>query len=395
MFALKGFSDVDFELFRRFLTRREAKKNEVILKLEDPAEFLYLVETGSVKIVQRPAQDSGDDVTLGVIKDGGFFGEEALLRENQTYMSTAVAVEPTVLLKMDRNALQKLMGESISVGTKLLLALSRTYREALATPDIMGKVIAFYSPKGGTGLTTLAVNMSVLLARSAKRVAYLDWDMQFGNANLLVSAPGGLNIARLIQKEDRLVIDRIKGFMTNRFGVDFLFGPELPQEAELISRSALNQVLRILGTQYDYIIIDTRAEIDDQTLLAWDMADLIVLISHGEMAGITRLHRLFKVLSRLNYHKDKFAVLLNKFRPQQQAFVEEFEKLPVGHVGTIVSDPHTTAEAELMGIPFVEQASDSPMATDLARFVGQLVGEEYIAKTRKGGIFARLKSLFS
>ncbi|HOT30089.1 MAG TPA: cyclic nucleotide-binding domain-containing protein [Candidatus Ozemobacteraceae bacterium] len=395
MYALKGFSDSDFDILRRYLTHREAAKNEVIIKMDSPADRLFIVETGAVKIVQRPTIDSADDVTLGVIKDGGFFGEEALLRENQIYMSTAVAVEHSLLLVMNREGLQKLMVESISVGTKLLLALSRTYREALSTPDIMGKVITFYAPKGGMGCTTLAVNTAVLLARTGKRVVFLDWDMQFGNASLFVGAPAALNVGRLIQKEERLVYDRIKGFMTRRHEIDFLFCPELPQEAEIISRTALNQILLVLGKQYDYVVIDTRAEIDDQTLLAWDMADLIVLATLGDIAGITRMHRLFRVMSRLNYHRDKFAVLVNKYREGQQAFLDEFRKLSVGYVDTVAFDLAGVPEAELAGLPLVERSPDSPAGADIARFVSQLTGDEHVAKSRKGGIFSRLKSLFT
>ncbi|HNW33306.1 MAG TPA: cyclic nucleotide-binding domain-containing protein [Candidatus Ozemobacteraceae bacterium] len=395
MFALKGFSDSDFDLLRRFLIRIEVERNEVVVKLGDPAQKLFLLEEGAVKIVQRPVQEYGDDVTLGVVKAGGFFGEEALLRENQSYMSTAIAVENSVLMIMDRDGLQKLMAESISVGTKLLLALSKTYREALSTPELMGKILTFYSPKGGTGNTTLAVNTAVLLARTKKRVAFLDCDMQFGNANLFVGAPSNLNIARLVQKEERLVFDRIKGYMTRKFEVDFLFSPDLPQDSELISRTNLNQILRTIGTQYDYIILDTRSEIDDQTLLAWDMADLIVLVSHGDLAGLTRQHRLFRVLSRLNFHKDKFAVLINRFRESQKSFTEEFRKLPVGQICNIAEDSLTVPEAEFAGIPLVDKSPSSPAGKDLAAFVTLLTGEEAASKTQRGGIFSRLRSLFS
>ncbi|HOY65544.1 MAG TPA: AAA family ATPase [Candidatus Ozemobacteraceae bacterium] len=394
MFALKGFSDSDFDLLRRFLSRREVLKNELVCKADEAAHLLYLVEDGAVKLVQRASVDSADDVTLGVIKAGGFFGEEALLRENQTYMSTVVAVENSVLMTMDRESLQKLMAESISVGTRLLLALSRTYREALSTPEVMGRIITFYSTKGGTGNTTLAVNTAAMLARSGKRVAVLDADMQFGNASLLVGAPANLNIARLIQKEERLAFDRIKGFLTRKGNVDYLFSPELPQDAELVSRANLGQIIRAVATHYDFIVIDASAEINDQTLLAWDLADLIVLVSIAELSGITRMHRLFRVLSRLNYHKDKFAVLVNRFRTTQASFVEEFRKLPVGHVGTVAFDEQTL-NAEFAGIPLVEQAAGSPAAKDLALFVQQMTGEEALDKTRKGGIFSRLKSLFS
>ncbi|RCK80663.1 MAG: Flagellar synthesis regulator FleN [Candidatus Ozemobacter sibiricus] len=395
MFALKGFSESDFEILRKHLVRRTVAKNEVIVQAGQNAQWMHLVEEGSVKIVQRTA--GGDEVVLGAVKAGGFFGEEALLGDQQQYLNTAVAMESTTLMSLSKDGLQKLMVEAMGVGTKLLLALTKTYREALATPEQMAKVITFYTPKGGAGNTTLAVNFACQLARQRKKVAFLDCDLQFGNAHLLVGAPPHLNLARLIQKEETLVYDRIKGFLDRRCDVDFLHAPEQPQEAEMVSRSNLNQILRALGRQYDFLVLDAAPHIDDHTLLLWDMADLLMVVSPADLAGLTRLHRLFKVLGRLNYPKNKFVVLANRFRDSQQPYLAEFNKLPVGHVHTIPDDVEVAATALFQGVPFMLQAPTSGPAQAVADLVRQVLGEDAgtTAPQQKGGIFSRLRSLIA
>ena len=45
-----------------------------------------------------------------------------------------------------------------------------------------GRIIALFSPKGGAGTTTIAVNLAVAIAEMDKRVAFVDGDLQFGDA---------------------------------------------------------------------------------------------------------------------------------------------------------------------------------------------------------------------
>src|SRR5207253_10182268 len=52
-----------------------------------------------------------------------------------------------------------------------------------------GLMIAVYSPKGGTGKTTLAVNLATVLRRQGKSVALMDGVMQFGSVRHVLQVP--------------------------------------------------------------------------------------------------------------------------------------------------------------------------------------------------------------
>lgn len=369
-------------------------RNEVIIAAGTPATTMYFVDEGSVKVVERLAKDGGDDVILGSVKEGGFFGEEALIAENQKVENTFVAMEPTVLLSINKESLQHIMVESMGVGTKLLLGLSKTYREALAIPEKMAQVITFYAPKGGNGATTLAVNFACRLAQTGKKVAFIDCDLQFGNANLFIGANANLNIARIIQRENSLVYDRVKHYLDRKFDVDFLHSPHQPQESELVSRSNLNQILQVLTKKYDYLILDSLNEINDQTLLLWDAADRIVLVSQPDLTGITRLFRLFKVLSRLNYPQQKFIIAANRCRNRCEEGIEQLKKLPVEHLFKISEDEIAAHEALIEGVPINIKFPESIFSKEIDKMVSAISGESATPADQKGGIFSRIKSLF-
>ena len=72
---------------------RRYRKGETIFHQGDPGDSLYILESGSVKIV-LPSPDTGDDAIIATLTRGDFFGELALL-DGAPHSATAVAMEPT------------------------------------------------------------------------------------------------------------------------------------------------------------------------------------------------------------------------------------------------------------------------------------------------------------
>ncbi|MBF0502041.1 MAG: cyclic nucleotide-binding domain-containing protein [Candidatus Riflebacteria bacterium] len=393
--ALKNLNEVDLSLLKSYLIPRMLEKGDIVYCESDPAIAMYFIESGALKTLHRTTASGSDDQIVSIIRPGGFSGEEALLAENPRYQITTIALEKSVLLELSRASLQDLMSKSMSTGTKVLLGISRNYREAMVTPEQTAKLFVFYSPKDGVGRTTLAVNVAAQLAVSTgKRVLFIDADFQFGNAALLLHVSPALNIARLIQVEANLTFDRIKLFMVRSSGLDTLLCPDLPQEAELVTRESVAQILHECSRQYDFIVLDAKSNIDDQTLLFWDRADRIILVGTPSLGNLQRLHRLFKLYSRLDYSHERFQFVLNRFRPTDTEFLTEFQKLAKGRALTIDDDPAVTCEAEINGSPFALSQATKNIHLDLQALVRELLGNVQ-PKQKQGGIFSRIKSLFA
>jgi CRP/FNR family cyclic AMP-dependent transcriptional regulator len=81
---------------------RRYRKNETIFHEGDPGDSLYIVESGSVKIVLL-SPESEEGAIIATLSRGDFFGELALL-DGAPHSATAVAMEPTdaLVLKRDR-----------------------------------------------------------------------------------------------------------------------------------------------------------------------------------------------------------------------------------------------------------------------------------------------------
>jgi CRP-like cAMP-binding protein len=109
--ALRTFDDVSAltALADRFV-QREIDAGEVVAEAGSPADTVYLVAHGKIeKLGEGPY---GEQTRLGVIADGGHFGEQALLSDDGTWQFTAKAVTATTVLALPRSALASLLGVS-------------------------------------------------------------------------------------------------------------------------------------------------------------------------------------------------------------------------------------------------------------------------------------------
>jgi pilus assembly protein CpaE len=393
MFSIKGFSNTDFETAKRFFRLREALRNQVLYEEGKPAQSMFFIDTGSVKLVERKSLDGKDDTLFSIVKPGGFFGEEAVLSDNSLYQHTAIALETCGIYEFSRDDLQNLLIEAVGTGTKLLLGVSKNYREAASSPENSGKLISFYSPKGGVGTTELAVNTAVKLAAAGKNVAFIDADFQFGDAGVYLGAGSAPNIARMIQIEEILVYDRIKLYLQKVAGVAFLAPPNLPQESEIVSRSHLNQIVLELGKKFDFIVADCSSSILEDTLFLWDNAEMIALVGKPEFASLTSFQRLMRVLGRLDYPAGKLSLLLSCCHEANTGSEEEFKKVFPGKVFSIPQNQELSRKAHVEGKPFVLTSPHDPMSVAVDHYAKTLLGNEEKC-VAKGGIFSRLKSLF-
>ncbi len=104
------FSSVDEQTLARCadaLRSRRYRRNETIFHQGDPGDSLYILESGSVKIV-LPSPGAADDAIIATLSRGDFFGELALL-DGAPHSATAVAMEPTEALVLRRDRFQELV----------------------------------------------------------------------------------------------------------------------------------------------------------------------------------------------------------------------------------------------------------------------------------------------
>ena len=172
-------------------------------------------------------------------------------------------------------------------------------KEEFKTPQI----VTVFGTKGGVGKTTVAVNLAIQTAKTTgKKVVILDLDLQFGDVSVYMNILPKRSIAELVQEKNKLDIDLIETYLVNHeSGVKILPAPMRPEYAEIVNSEYILDLLTILRTRYDYIIIDTPPVFHDTLLGALDMSNQIFLILSMDLPTIKNIKLCVDLLKSLHF----------------------------------------------------------------------------------------------
>ncbi len=249
-----------------------------------------------------------------------------------------------------------------------------------------GRVVTLFSPKGGTGRTTLAVNIAVAAAAElGKKVALIDGSLQFGDVGVLLNLnPKAKSMADLVPEMAAGVPESLEQVMVQHSsGVHVLLAPPSPETAELITTRYLRAAIEKLRHTHDVVIVDSWPWLHDSTLGILDESDSILAVLTLEITNIKNLRLFLEVANQLGYTDDKVKLVLNRADSSlgiRVADVEHSLGRRVDH--SVVSDGRTVVFALNRGVPFVTSNRQTQVSQDVLRLTRSVIGEAEAASTQ-------------
>jgi len=233
-----------------------------------------------------------------------------------------------------------------------------------------GRVVAVFSPKGGVGRTTIAVNLAVAAVSLGKRVALVDASFQFGDVGVLLNLnPRNKSIADLASEIQAGEAESLETFMiAHSSGVQVLLAPPSPEQAELIGPAAVRRVLERLRTDHDLVVVDCPSSFNEPTLAVLDHADVVLTLLSLEITSVKNMRLFLKVAEQLGYGQEKVRLVLNRADSTlgiRVADVEHSIGRKVDH--TIVSDGRSVVYALNRGVPFFTSNRQAQVSQDILR----------------------------
>lgn len=226
-----------------------------------------------------------------------------------------------------------------------------------------GKVVTVYSPKGGAGCTTIAVNLALTLHNDDTRVALVDGNLQFGDVAVFVNEQGKNTIIDLAPRAGELDPEVVEDVMLKHAGsgIHILAAPSKPEYAEKVSSSQFASVLEYLRQMYSYIVVDSASMLTDVTLSAIDVSDLIILVTTQDIPSIKNC-RLFLDLSQtLGIERGRILFAMNRYDKRINITPERVaENLKQEVAAVIPLDEATVMKAVNRGVPFVLESKNQP-----------------------------------
>jgi pilus assembly protein CpaE len=263
-----------------------------------------------------------------------------------------------------------------------------------------GQIIAIFSPKGGVGRTTVAVNLAVAAATElGKSVVLMDGSFQFGDVGVLLNLnPKNKSIADLVPEleagDPELSLDTF--VINHSAGIRVLLAPPSPEMAELITPSGVKRVLEALRRNHDLVIVDCTSWFNETTLAILDTADTVLTMLSLEITSIKNMRLFLEVADQLGYEPNKIKLVLNRADSSLGIRVSDVESSigrKVDH--TIVSDGRSVVYALNRGVPFFLSNREAQVSQDILRLAQAVAGERVPSAREDTRKMAPKKSLFS
>ena len=371
MDIFEELSPNDIDQVGRLLKERKVTENTVLFRQGDPGDTMYVVQEGRVKIVT--ADSLGREKVLAFYGEGGFFGEMALLT-GAPRTASAIAATHSRLLQLRREDFDKLLATNATIMKEMLKVAAKrqvaTGRRAVVKGEdaaALGNVYAFFAPRGGSGKTTLAVNLAVAFtAENPERVGLLDLDVTFGHTTLSLNVTPKASLAsassEALRHLDRESINYY--LVSHESSLRVFAGSVRPEEGETVSgdhvRAAINQMRRT----FTHLVIDTSGNFSETTLAALEEADKIVFVVNPEPASVRDTKECVRIFTELlQMPAPKFYYVLNHVVPYKGLSRDEIEKtLGVKFAHELAYAGDLPSQAALRGEPFVLKQAGAPIS---------------------------------
>lgn len=235
-----------------------------------------------------------------------------------------------------------------------ILRQTRVVAEVIAAPRKLGVVIAFAHGKGGVGATTLAANVAASLAADGKSVVLIDLNLQFGTAAMFFDLRPRATIVEFARGDiSRVTEDDFAQYLADhKSGVRILAAPPSPEEAELVSVGAVQQAIDLARGGRDAVVLDLAAKLDEITLAALDVTDIVCVVSAPHLAALRSTSDTLAMLTRIGIADERILVALvrNTAKGIDDAGVAKFLKRKADIVVPFAEKADAAAD---LGVPYI------------------------------------------
>jgi pilus assembly protein CpaE len=361
-------------------------KVQVVAESSDFARAMELVEQlnphGAVVIL-----DGDDEPTLGLVR------QIAQGHPGTTVVCTGVNSQNDLIIKAFRAGAREFFVQPPKPND--LKDMIERLEELMAAGEgerkSLGTVISVYSSKGGSGTTTIGVNLAAVLAKqTGRQTAIVDLNLQHGNIPIFFGIDPSYSITDVARNEQRLDVQLFRSFLTKvSDNLYCLAAPIRLEEADDVFPNHLETAIGLLRTQFSFVVLDTQHTLDPNTVAGLDLSDVILLITQLDLASVYNTRRVLETFSRMGYSGEKVRVVVNRHTKGNEMPLEKVKEVLGQKVFFMLGDDgRAVRESLTLGKPLIVSQPKSHLIKQFADLAKEVTTggarEEKKEKDQKG-----------
>jgi Flp pilus assembly CpaE family ATPase len=371
----------DIDRFAERMVERTLAPNEVLFRAGEPADCMAVVISGVLELSQSASDGQGR--TSQLIGEGEACGDVPLF-SGERYGVTATAQTETRVLVLGKPDFEALVASHPPIMRSVLGAISRRVTQVnrqlisdqAGKPDAItnGRIIVVFSPRGGAGKTTLAVNLALQLASTQPgRVALLDLDLLFDDAAFLLDARPVASLASVPEHALAQLGKHAPSSLLAEHAsqLRILVAATQPEDGERITAGHVRAVLSALHSQFAITVVDCSSSLGEPTLVALELADKVIMVCTPDLASLRDTRDCQRIFGQA-VHVDRQRLLYcfnhplpvaGLTRPQFESALEQPLAIDVPHAGEPFPLAHSHSAFGRAIVRLASDVSPVPAAT--------------------------------
>ena len=237
------------------------------------------------------------------------------------------------------------------------------------TPTSLGQLVTVFSAKGGCGKTTMSTNIAAVLASRGRSVCLVDLDLAFGDVAIAMQLFPAHTLGDLVGMEGRLDEAVVRSLVTpHSSGLDTLLAPPDPGTSEGISSTVVAELLQVLKTMYDVVVVDTPPAFTDHVLAAFDQNDHFVLLATLDIPALKNLKLTLEMLDMLGYSRDRWHVVVNRADSKVGLSMSDVQKTLNVPIAAEIPSSRAVSASINRGVPLVLDEPNHPVSQAIRHF---------------------------
>jgi pilus assembly protein CpaE len=238
------------------------------------------------------------------------------------------------------------------------------------------QILTVFSPRGGVGCSTVAINMALAIhGHVESRVLLMEGKLLFGHLALMLNIRAHNDITDLIPHANLLDENLVKDVVVKHAsGIDVLLSPNDVQAGQGVRPEDLLNIVRGIRQMYDFIIIDAGSHLDENTVTLMDLSDRILLLTTPDLASLHDVSRFVQISRTLSYPTGKMLTILNRSGMMGGVKTKEIEAALHHEIfAHIPEDEPKVVRSLNRGVPHLYKYPRSPVSRSIRHIAKNIV----------------------
>ena len=243
-----------------------------------------------------------------------------------------------------------------------------------------GQLIGMLGASGGSGSSTLAVNLASVFARHLGRCALIDLKPGVGDLAALLDVKPTHNLADLclnVGRMDRAMLE--SALVPHASGVHLLAPPLMYEDVRLVTPQGVHKTLHLSRDSFRFTVVDLEDCFHEEQLVVLRQADYILLVLRLDFTSLRSAKRILANLEQAGISKVRVRLIINRYGQAKELPLSEAEEALGQKISFLVpDDPKNINAANNAGEPVVFRTPSAKVVQSIVQIANAFINREEV-----------------